>query len=322
MNRKNLYYAAGLLAVALAAMILAMVFTNFKYPAQSQGTLVFSESFKNGGELNKIAIENKENTITLELKDNLWRVREAGGYYANTYLLNALLSDFNASSFFSRRENTPQALKDFALDAPRSGTRISTYKGGQKFDSVVIGKAAENRLYHFARLENDEIWLISGRFELPAETYSWLLQPVLELPDSLIETIRFYKNGEVINIGRHRPEQSFSDDAGRHITAKTLTNLLSHLTVDDVSDSADFDKEKFMPSQRMEIITFQGLVFYLDFYENAAQDEIWVQITLSTTPLPMSVVNDYIKDNRFLYDGWYFKLPPATKGILTPESLI
>ena len=71
----------------------------------------------------------------------------------------------------------------------------------------------------------------------------------------------------------------------------------------------------------MEIITFQGLVFYLDFYNNEHNEE-WLHITLSTTPLPMSIVNDYIKDNKFLYEGWYFRLSPETSKILSPSSLI
>lgn len=322
MDKKNLYYAAALLAAALVLMVSAMLFTDFKYPAQSQGTLVFADSFKKGAELDKIVIENPRGTITLELQDNLWRVKEAGGYFANTYLLNKLLVDINTSAFYSRRENTPRAIKDFALEMPQSGTRISTYGGSNKYNTVTIGKPADNRQYRFALLENGEIWLVSGAFELPEEKYSWLLQPVLELPPSLIETIRFYKDGKVISAGRQEPYQDFSDSSARSIKAKTLTNLLSHLTVDDISGSKGFDKGGLTLSQRMEIITFQGLVFYFDFYENTAHDETWIQITLSTTPLPMSVVNDYIKDNRFLYDGWYFKLPPASGEILKPASLI
>lgn len=322
MDKKKLYYASVMLAVSLVVMLMAMLFTDLKYPAQSQGTLVFAESYKNGGELDRIVIENPGEKITLELRDNLWRVKEAGGYYANTYLLNALLSDFNSSAFYSKRDSTKQALKDFMLEQPQSGTRISTYKGSQKYDSVIIGKAAENRLYHFARINNEEIWLISGRFELPEDAASWILQPVLELPPSLIETIRFYQNGKVISVGRQEPDQNFSDDSGRNIQARSLTNLLSHFTVEDVSDDSSFSKENAVLSHRMEIITFQGLAFYFDFYENAGHNQTWVQITLSTTPLPMSVVNDYIRDNRFLYDGWYFKISPSSKEILTPASLI
>lgn len=322
MDKKNLHYAAILFGSTFVIMILAMLFTDFKYPAQSQGTLVFSESFKKGSDIDKIVIENREGTITLELKDNLWRVKEMGGYFANTYLINKLLSNINTSTFYSRRENTPQTLKKLSLETIHSGTRISTHSGEKKYDSIVIGKQVDNKQYYFALLENNEIWMISGAFELPQEAYSWILQPILELPSSLIETIRFNKDKSSVTIGRSESYQDFSNSDANNIKAKSLMYLLEHLTVDAVENESSFDKKEFELSQRMEIITFQGLAFNFDFYENATHDQTWIQITLSTTPLPMSIVNDYIKDNKFLYDGWYFKLPQSSRKILTPESLI
>ena len=68
MDKKNLHYAAILFGSTFVIMILAMLFTDFKYPAQSQGTLVFSESFKKGSDIDKIVIENREGTITLASK--------------------------------------------------------------------------------------------------------------------------------------------------------------------------------------------------------------------------------------------------------------
>ena len=323
---KNLYYALGLAVFAFLLMILSMMFTNFKFPKQSQGTLVFAETYKHGTELDKIIIRNSKETITLELRDNLWRVKEKGGYYAGTYLLNTLLNDFNTSVFFSKRKSTSQAIKDFHLNSPEkdklnTGTQIEIYSGKDQLNSIILGKQTENGLYHFAKLKNQEIWLISGRFEMPQQAYSWMLQPILELPESLIETIRFYTDGKIATIGRKDASQKFTDTQGYTIRAQALTNVLERLIAEDVADKNTFSQKTFLLSRRMEIITFQGLVFYLDFYNNEHNEE-WLHITLSTTPLPMSIVNDYIKDNKFLYEGWYFRLSPETSKILSPSSLI
>ncbi len=326
MSKRFLYYAAGLALFSVAVMIAAVVFTDFKYPTQSQGTLVFAETYQKGAELDEIVIRNAEETVTLELKDNLWRVKEGGGYYADTYLLHTLLRDLNTSVFYSRRENTPQAVKEFNLEEPQngaqnSGIRLSVYAGGKLQNTLVLGKTTENGLYRFAKRDNGEIWLISGRFELPTQAFSWLLQPVLELPSSLIETIRFYHDGTQTTVNRKDPGQNFTDSEGRMIKALPQTGLLEHLTVENAMDETSFAEIKPLLTQRMEIVTFQGLVFYFDFYVDARKKN-WIRITLSTTPLPMTVVNDYIKDNRFLYDGWYFELSSETAKILSPSSLI
>lgn len=326
MNKKFLYYAAGLALFSVAVMIAAVMFTDFKYPAQSQGTLVFAKTYQDGAELDRIVVRSAAETVTLELKDNLWRVKESGGYYAGTYLLNTLLKDLNTSVFYSRRENTPQAVREFNLEEPQtggknSGVRLSVYAGEKLQDTLILGKTTENDLYRFARLDNGEIWLISGRFELPAQAYSWLLQPVLELPSTLIETIRFYQDGVQTTVGRKDSTRDFSDSEGRMVKALAQTGLLEHLTVENALDEASFARLKATLIRRMEIITFQGLIFYLDFYVDAQQKN-WLRINLSTTPLPMTIVNDYIKDNRFLYDGWYFELSPETAKLLSPSSLI
>ena len=255
-----------------------MMFTNFKFPKQSQGTLVFAETYKHGTELDKIIIRNSEETITLELRDNLWRVKEKGGYYAGTYLLNTLLNDFNTSVFFSKRKSTSQAIKDFHLNSPEkdklnTGTQIEIYSGKDQLNSIILGKQTENGLYHFAKLKNQEIWLISGRFEMPQQAYSWMLQPILELPESLIETIRFYTDGKIATIGRKDASQKFTDTQGYTIRAQALTNVLERLIAEDVADKNTFSQKTFLLSRRMEIITFQGLVFYLDFYNNEHNEE-------------------------------------------------
>ncbi len=325
MNRRNIYSAVGLLLFSLAAMLAAILFTNFKYPMQSQGTLAFGASYRDGINLDKIVLRTRQGDITLHLQDNLWRVAEADGYFANTYLLNLLLTDLNTSVFFSQRENTPQALHDYGLlppakDEPASGTEIKTYAGTKLLNDVTIGKQTANHLFRFALFDNEEIWQISGHFDLPEEIYSWLLQPVMELPPSLIETIRFYQDGQIFSLGRKRADMPFSSEDGKKAKARLLTSTLSNLTVEDAADTAGFDKSRYILNRRLEIVTFQGLVFFIDIYVDK-NNETWIHITLSTTALPMSIVNDYIRDNKFLYDSWYFKISPETAKILTPLSL-
>ena len=56
------------------------------------------------------------------------------------------------------------------------------------------------------------------------------------------------------------------------------------------------------------------------YYNN--QNDIWFSIKLLTTPLPMKIVNDYIKDNSFLYDDWYFKASSEQGHILRDFRLM
>ena len=51
-------------------------------------------------------------------------------------------------------------------------------------------------------------------------------------------------------------------------------------------------------------------------------NKVWCKIKLSSTSLPLYVINDYINDNKFLYDGWYFEISPEQGHILRDFRLL
>ena len=73
--------------------------------------------------------------------------------------------------------------------------------------------------------------------------------------------------------------------------------------------------------KQFEIETFYGLKFILNLYIDG-NNIGWINIKLSKTPLPIASVNDYIRDNSFLYDGWFFALYPSHTKILENFNLI
>ena len=78
----------------------------------------------------------------------------------------------------------------------------------------------------------------------------------------------------------------------------------------------------FSTKERVSTITtFFGLVFDINLYYQD-NNKVWCSIKLSTTSLPLSVVNDYINDNKFLYDDWFFEISSDQGHILRDFRLM
>ena len=100
------------------------------------------------------------------------------------------------------------------------------------------------------------------------------------------------------------------------VDAQALMTVLKGLFADDALNKESFEKTKTdgKTKHQIEITTFFGLKFDCTVYETPS--EMWIKINLTPTPLPKSVVSDYIKETRFLYDEWYFSVSPSQQKIL------
>ena len=72
MNDKLLKQGIWVLFLSLLFAAASIMFTNLNYPVQSQGQLVFSQTFRHGGEVDKIILTSKEkfhNELQLSISD-------------------------------------------------------------------------------------------------------------------------------------------------------------------------------------------------------------------------------------------------------------
>ena len=195
-----------------------------------------------------------------------------------------------------------------------SGMLITTYANGKKIDEMIVGLADESKNYHFARnLKDNNIWLISESFNLPIYSKDWILRPIVSLPIKHTEIIQI-DDKQINKLDELTP---FYDEKGEVVNVDILTDVLSNMYAVDAIPQEEFEKNITNKTKRknIKIFTFVGLVFELDIF-STDDKKVWCKIKLSTTSLPMRVVNDYINDNKFLYENWYFEISSEQGHIL------
>lgn len=312
-----------LAAFAILVVVLASAYIIAEVDLEKiQGKLVFAQSYNLGDKIDKVIIKTTEDEIELKQKNSFWYVASKGNYYADFKLLNRFFTSMNNSVYSIKLPYDENVLKEGYLLNPLdskddSGMLIKTYVGDDLIDEVIVGLPSENGNYFFAkRPDVREIWLIDGDFNLPIEGKDWLLYPIFSVVKDSIEKVQL---GDDF-VTRDIQSAYFINKDGREIDLDQLLRVMSGVRASNSLRENDFVKDK-MNEKVIELTTFYGLVITCKVYSND-DNKTWLNIKLSTTALPKSAVNDYIKDNGFLYDGWYFEITPEQGSILRNFRLI
>lgn len=317
-----------ILAAAAAAMAVVwggVSLQAYKNNAKLQGKLVFANAFDQGHKINRIVITTAEDVTELKQENSYWRVVNKGNYYADFGLVHRFLSSANKSAYMIKLPYDAKLAKEKYLLNPEeekedSGLLIRTYIDNTLLDEVIIGLPDDEGRYFFARnVHSNEIWLINGDFNLPIMSEYWLLKPVLAVSQRIVEVLSVGDE----TVQREIENGPFFDDRKRIISAGPLLDVLGNVTIVNAMTAEQFKQAGFenLPSKVIRAVTFYGLEFICTAYM-AEDSKVWLNIKLSTTPLPMAAVNDYIRDNRLLYDGWYFEISPEQQHILRDFRLI
>ena len=324
MNKKHLIAVSFLIVIVIVAIVGGIYFGIWKESADLQGKLVFSRTFDAGARVDRITIETAEDIVELRQKNSYWFVVNKGNYYADFHFMHQLLTSINQSIYSIRFPYDAKNAKIRYLLEPEesrmdSGMLITTYAGEELLDKIIVGLADDDNRYYFARRpDKREIWLINGNFDLPVFSYDWLLRPVLSVPRNAVESVTI---GDKY-VQRKNKSGNFYDEKNLNINIEPLLDVLSGVYIIDALKKEAFEAKwkQREPAKVIDVITFYGLEFILRLYYDGGQ--VWLNVDLSTTPLPISSVKDYIKDNRFLYDGWFFEVHPEQSRILRDFRLM
>ena len=284
------------------------------------GKLAFSDTYNRGELIDKIVLQSTEETVVLLQKNNYWLLENKNNYYADFTMVHKFLNSFNNSIYSVRIPYNKELADEKYLNNPEnyeknSGILIRTYIKDELVDEMIVGLPAEDKNYYFARnFKDNNIWLISGNFDLPLYAKDWILRPLFAVLTKKIESITI--DGETITT--ENEFTPFYNKKGEVVKVDLLSKVLSGIYVVDALDKEKFSKilaqNKDIKNKKMNVVTSYGLIVDFDIYYNDKQ--LWSNIKLSTSSLPLSVINDYIKDSNFLYDGWYFEISPEQGHIL------
>ncbi len=320
MNKNNFilkFLAASFVSLLFVVAVIYLFAWN--NDSKLQGKLVFSETYNSGTMIDKIELVSNEDTVTIVYKNNYWVVENKNNYYADFVLFSSLLNSINKSIYstkfpFDQEIADKKLLNNPAKHEKKSGILIRTFIKDKIVDEVIIGLANENKNYYFSRnLKDDNIWLISENFNFPIYSRDWIIRPIVSVPSKQIEMFQI-DDTEVKRFSEYTP---FYNEKKENVNIDVLTDILSNLYAVNAVSNEQFEKIKSdeMKVRNIKITMFFGLIFDIDIY-SANDNKVWCKIKLSTTTLPMTIVNDYINDNKFLYENWYFEISSGQGHIL------
>lgn len=177
-------------------------------------------------------------------------------------------------------ENLLAQLKQAVLSASEckempSGTADIVFKTIP--DTALFSSYDENGGQYVEIMQEKNCMALSEKIDIPDQPYQWFMQPLFPFSDNDIEEI----------YGMDPSHFSFA-------------NLIFY----QVTRSNDFEE---WDSRKFKIITSGGIIIEMNIF--ARGHSYWMSVALNTTPMPTKGAAAYIKNNGFLFDGWYFELP-------------
>lgn len=309
MTKKRLYVMVAISVVLLIATLSLFSAISHYNDNKLQGKLVFAQTYDQGFKLDRIEIIMPTEKVVLQQKDGYWLVPDKGNYYADFSLMHKFLSSFNESIFmvnvpYDEKLWAEKYLNNAEKNEKNSGMFIKTYAENKLLDELIVGLPSGDKKYFFARRPQDKnAWLISGNFNLPVMAEDWLLNPIAEIPETVIETITFGTK----KIQKYNKLSDFSDERGRLGLVKPLLDVLKGVKIVNAVNEDLLKSDKNVPVEEITVTTFWGLRFVFKFFK--MQEKIWTTIHLDTTVLPQTEIMSFIDNNRFLYENWFFELP-------------
>ena len=320
-NKLKLIWSIVVVLFLVVAVVVYIIEVEGK--DELQGRLVFADTYDVGEKIDKIVIKTTEDEVVLVQKNSYWLLDKMGGYFADFKQVYNFLTSINQSVYSVKLPYNEENVKSNYLLSPledkeNSGMLITTYVGDNVIDKVIVGLSNGDNYFWARRPNVEEVWLVNGNFNLPIYQYHWLLNPVLSIVDEVIEEINVGDN----KISRKDGKDVFTDKDGNHVNTKVLLDIISDVKAINVLTEDEFKKvyTDSVKVKYIDFVTFFGLKIVCNIYYD--EKNTWLNVYLTTTPLPKTSVNDYIKDNNFLYKGWYFKLKPEQGSVLQNFNLI
>ena len=251
-------------------------------------------------------LDDGQNKYSLKLKSGNWRLEESNMYYADSNIVNFLLSNINRSKIGNY---TPNENDEFEF-VPE--WKISIYSAsGERTDFAEIKKNTEG-LYLAKINGDDKIYEISGYFDFPHDYEMWLPQPLVVIKSEDIYNIdlgekKFYRN---IHTGKFEPKDEKE--------MESLINILLELGNFDFINA--FSSEEI--AEKSDVIKLKaeldsGIVY--DFVLYRSGDKYFAELKLDTAVAAYKGAHDYVESAQVLYNGWAFEIKPEKYKIFSLE---
>lgn len=297
---KHIKISVVLLLISLPFLIFGAIKNHKNMYIQSRGNYFF-ENTKNIPDLNKIIITKGDDLITIIKQDNLWRIKEANYYFANFAKINSLVDKIYNTVVYRA-----DVMNNNSESIFNNATTISTYNSNDDvIDNASISVRDEKNKYHYAKLNDTNIlYQITGDMSLSSYFMDWVQMPIISFSFNEVKKI---KADDYVAYRRFNNEELKSIETNKEnpYLREFISNLWN-LNAEEIIPISRFDNNKYKMVREFTITTFDGEIANIKVYSD--NEEFWMSIQLNADKLITQIANKQLKENKILYDGWFFKI--------------
>ncbi len=281
----------GLLAAITIVGIILAVFAN-REPSTSirhSGQLLFPNLMAVVNDVNEIAIETKEHTVTLVRGEQNWGVKEKASYRADVEKVKQAIVGMADLRIHEPKTKNPELYERLGLQdpdqegSPSKMVSLKTVDNAETAKLVVgnqkpaKGNPRMSEIY-VRKPDDPQTWLVTGNLPLETVSGEWLDKEVTALTTKRVHQVTVtHPKGETLHLSKEKPEDlDFQLDAipsgfkvSSQFNLNNVVGTLVQLELEDVKPQAELDFSG-NPGVSAVLETFDGLRLHV---HTTKQDE-------------------------------------------------
>ena len=315
---KHIKISGIVLLCCLPLLFWGLKVNNDKIMLLSKGNYFF-EKTRNSPNISSIILKfSNGKTISINKKNELWRIKEADDYYASFAKINSLVLLIRNTIIYRAdaiRKN------DKLLENNKQVTIQSVDEKGNIVDEAIIFEKQPNNKNHYATLNNDNfLYQVNGNFDISSNPMEWVQMPILKIANKEIKEIRCDKFSVYRQLTDDRFVDKETNNSVNHIDS--FINSLWYLSSNKVFHSVNFRQDLYKKLRQYKIELFNGIIYSVVFYQNNEnKDKYVVNIELEKNLLMSKDGIKWLEENSMLYRGWFFEISPDIGEILATFSI-
>lgn len=336
----------GILAIVAAVLVGVAVFLSNRQPPAIQGinAPMFPDFETDINQASQVTITSPGSAVEINRKDNVWQIKQKGGYPATFHQVRQLLVGIAELTRIEPKTRNPKLYADIGVqDVGKKGSKATLIEvrdaRGGTMAALLVGTERANRgnaatrEYFVRRPDHRQSWLVSGNLILNASPKAWLKTQLLDIASKRIRKVTVkHPDGPQVTVYKDSPGAADYRLAGvpkdakikSAFTVNEIANTMGRLSVDDVFQPRDLHLAD-QPSLVATLETFDGLRLTLKaFNQLSGHTPSYVKLSAAyDAPLRGKAPADaktaaQVKQEAAALDNafkpWIYKLPPFQIG--------
>ena len=266
-----------LFAITAIAVVIAIVTTHKQAPTFDQTkTVLFPDLKTTINELNEVAIQRGQKTLTLVNEAGTWKIREADRHPALFTRIKQTAIAVSDLEILAEKTKNPEQYTTLGVEDPAADKAESTLltlkdASGKQLVTLIVGKdrlssAAADQHGLYVRIPGQEqALLVAGQLDISVETADWVDKNLINVgPDRIRHIDIVHGNAQDISLQREKADADLVPEkipAGKQARSdyvlERMEGILEDIIIEDVKAAAKIE----FPTDAITttVQTFDGL---------------------------------------------------------------